>query len=106
MKKRNIAVCIILSLVTFGIYGIYWFVQLNNDIQNVANPPKRTSAIVAILLGVITAGIYWWFWAKKMGDYLDIGLKNHNLPEDHHGTLYLILHILGLGIVAWCMMQS
>ena len=31
MKKRNIALCVILSIITFGIYGIYWFIKINND---------------------------------------------------------------------------
>ena len=29
--KRSIALCIILSIVTCGIYGIYWFICVTND---------------------------------------------------------------------------
>ena len=31
IQQRNIAVCIILSIVTCGIYGIYWLICLNDD---------------------------------------------------------------------------
>ena len=31
IQRRSIAMCIILSLVTCGIYGIYWFVVLTDD---------------------------------------------------------------------------
>ena len=31
MKQRNIVVCILLSLVTCGIYGIYWMIVLNDE---------------------------------------------------------------------------
>lgn len=31
MKNRNIALCIILTLVTCGIYSLFWNVNLNND---------------------------------------------------------------------------
>ena len=48
--KRSIALCIILSIVTCGIYGIYW--------------------------------------------------------SSNSGILYLILCLLGLGIIAWALMQS
>ena len=47
MKKRNIALCVIFSIITFGIYGIYWFIKINNDANELANPPKRTSGGVA-----------------------------------------------------------
>ena len=47
IKKRSIAVCIVLSIVTIGIYGIYWFVCLNNDCNKAANNPNGTSGGVA-----------------------------------------------------------
>ena len=50
MKKRNIALCVILSIITFGIYGIYWFIKINNDSNELANPPKKTSG--GHLLGI------------------------------------------------------
>ncbi|MCR5297346.1 MAG: DUF4234 domain-containing protein, partial [Clostridiales bacterium] len=31
MKNRNIVVCIILSIVTLGIYGIYWFIKMTDE---------------------------------------------------------------------------
>lgn len=29
MKKRNLALCVIFSIITFGIYAIYWFIKIN-----------------------------------------------------------------------------
>ena len=52
MKKRNPALCVIFSIITFGIYGIYWFVKINNDANELANPPKKTSGGVAFLLNL------------------------------------------------------
>lgn len=39
MKNRNIALCIIFSIITFGIYGIYWFICLTNE-MNMATPDE------------------------------------------------------------------
>lgn len=33
IKQRNIGICILLSIVTCGIYGLYWFVVLTDDIN-------------------------------------------------------------------------
>ena len=71
MKKRNIALCIIFSIITFGIYGLYWFVHITNDVNTLANPEKKTSGGVALLLTIITCNIYGIYWAYKMGGLLD-----------------------------------
>lgn len=31
VKERNIVVCILLSIITCGIYAIYWFITLTDD---------------------------------------------------------------------------
>ena len=31
--KRNIALCIIFSLLTCGIYALYWFVKLTDELN-------------------------------------------------------------------------
>ncbi len=43
IQRRSIAMCIVLSLVTCGIYGIYWFICLTNDCNAVSNDPDGTS---------------------------------------------------------------
>lgn len=34
IKQRNIGICILLSIVTCGIYGLYWFVVLTRRYQS------------------------------------------------------------------------
>ena len=36
IQPRNIALCIIFSIITFGIYGIYWMIKINNDLNTLA----------------------------------------------------------------------
>ena len=38
--KRSIPVSVILSIVTCGIYGIYWMIMLNNELNRLSNHPK------------------------------------------------------------------
>ena len=65
IQQRNIAVCIILSIVTCGIYGIYWFIVLSNDTNTVSNAENATSGGVAFVLSLITCNIYGLYWAYK-----------------------------------------
>lgn len=56
IKKRNIAVSILLSIVTFGIYKLYWIACLANDIGNLTKRDEP-SGILVLLLGILTFGI-------------------------------------------------
>ena len=61
--NRSIVVSIILSIVTCGIYGIYWFVKLNDELNAAAGKQNATSGGVAVLLTLVTCGIYGFYWA-------------------------------------------
>ena len=67
MRERSIAVSIILSLVTCGFYGIYWFVVLTDDARIESGESNTTSGLVSFLLTLVTCGIYGFYWAYKMG---------------------------------------
>ena len=99
IERRNIAVCIVLTLVTCGIYGIYWIVCLTNDVNG-------TSGGMVVLLTIVTCGIYGIYWAYKQGEKLDFTKNNRGIPSSNSGVLYLILQIFGFGIIAYALMQN
>lgn len=49
IKRRDIAVSIILSLVTCGIYGIYWFITLTDDMGKLSNDTRLKGGICFLL---------------------------------------------------------
>lgn len=106
IKKRDLVTSIILSLVTCGIYGIIWFIGLTDDAKAASNDESMQSGGVAFLLTLITCGIYGLFWAYKMGKAINQARINRGMPEDDKSVLYLILSLLGLGIVAYALMQN
>lgn len=105
IPERNIATCIILSFLTCGIYGIYWFVTMTDD-SNIVCKDEAPSGIVALLLTIITCGIYGLYWYYKMGERLYLAGQKYKVTIDDNGFLYLILAIFGLGIVSTCLIQS
>lgn len=66
IQERNIAVSIILSFVTCGIYAIYWFISLTDDMGKLSND-SRLSGGKCFLFTLITCGIYGIYWAYLMG---------------------------------------
>ena len=106
VEQRNIAVCVILTIVTCGIYGIYWFICITNDLNTLSNDVNGPSGGVAFLLTLVTCGIYGIYWAYKQGDKIDYCKRNRGIPSTNTGILYLILSIVGLSIVAYIFMQD
>ncbi len=104
IQERNIAVCIILSLVTCGIYGLYWYVCLANDI-NTASGSQDTSGGMVLLLTLVTCGIYGLYWAYKCGEKIDLMNEKRGIPSSNGGILYLLLYFFG-GIIAYALIQN
>lgn len=100
VQNRNIAVCIILTIITCGIYGIVWFIQMTDDAAT-ASGDNSMSGGMTFLLCILTCGIYRIYWAYKMGKLL-----NQAKGGNDNSTLYLLLEIFGLSIINYCLIQS
>ena len=105
IKERNIVTCIILSIITCGIYGIVWFIQMTDDAA-FASGDNSMSGGMAFLLTLVTCGIYGYYWAYKMGKIVYDAKVKRGLRASDNAVLYLILQLFGLGIVNYCIMQS
>lgn len=57
VRKRNLTVNLLLTIFTFGLYGIMWFITLSDDTSKAAED-STMSGVVAVLLTLITCGIY------------------------------------------------
>ena len=53
IQKRNIVTCILLSLVTCGIYGIVWFINMTDDVAYLSEDPEMSGG-KAFLFTLIT----------------------------------------------------
>lgn len=101
VKERNIVLCIIFSIITCGIYALYWMAKLQDDSLKAANE-EGTSGGLVILFSIITCGIYGFFFAYKLGERTD-KIKN---KDSNSGILYLVLYFIGLSVINACLTQS
>lgn len=107
ITKRNIAVAVILSIITCGIYGIYWFIVLTDESKQASNDVTGATGGVAFLLTLVTCGIYGFYWAYKQGERIDNARMMRGIPAGGSSNiLFLILQIFGLGIVNYIIMQD
>ncbi len=105
ITKRDIVVAIILTFVTCGIYGIYWFIVMTDDVNSLSDE-KMASGGTAFLYSILTCGIYALYWNYKIGQKMAEAGKKYNKPINDNSVLYLVLSIFGLGLVNYCLIQS
>ena len=106
VQKRSIVTAILLSLVTCGIYGLYWLIKLNDEINTVGGTTEDTSGVMVLLLTLVTCGIYGWIWMYKTGEKLDKIAETKGQKAQSRGILYIILALCGLSIVSYALMQD
>lgn len=102
IKERNIAVAIVLSIITCGLYSIYWMIKINDEALELSGE-NGTSGGMVFLLTLITCGIYGYYWAYKMGVCTD---KIKGTPNGNTGILYIVLSLIGFGIVNYALIQD
>ena len=106
ISKRDLVLNIILTIVTCGIWGIIWEVQIADDIKLLTGEEGLVSGIVLVLLSLVTCGIYFIFWVYNAGNKLELVKAAYGLPTESKGLVYVVLSIFGFSIVALALMQN
>ena len=61
VQKRSVILSIVLSFVTCGIYLLYWYYQISEDVNAICernNQPKAFDPFLNIILIIVTCGLY------------------------------------------------
>lgn len=104
MQKRSILTCVILSIVTCGIYSLYWFVMLTEDANRLSGR-QSPSGITALLLTIVTCGIYGLYWAYQMGETLYGARMQRGYMGSNNNVLYLVLEFVCY-VAGYAVMQN
>ena len=62
LEKKNIALCIVFSVLSCGLYSWYWLYCLAEDMNRLTGREGAMSGGFVLLLTVVTCGIYGWYW--------------------------------------------
>ena len=105
MRPRSVGLCIVLSIITCGIYGFYWLYCLNEDVNEITERPGTSGGLV-VVFSLITCGIYSLYWYYKMGDKLDRARQEQGVLPRMPAVLDLEMAVFRLGIVSLALMQN
>jgi len=100
IKERNIIVAVLLSLITCGIYGIYWVVMMAREAVSVKDPSDN--GLLEIILMLFLPFLGFFLAEKKFAE----GCAAKGIAKSDNSIIYLILGLFGLAIVNYCMMQN
>jgi len=110
-NKRSVTMCIVLTIVTCGLYGIYWLYAMANEINALEDNYVAPSGASVVLLSIVTCGlyhIYYIFMASKRLFYL---FDSNGIQCSDNALINVLLCIAcyfvpGAYIVAYAIMQN
>ena len=97
MTNRSIVMMIILSLVTFGIYPLYWYIKFQMELKEQTG--EGFGGLGHFLLTFVTFGIYAIYWQYAAGKRLA------KQGSDDWSIIYLITCFVGLSWLNPFLMQ-
>jgi hypothetical protein len=103
VKKRGIVSSLIFSLITCGLYVIYWIIKVTNEMNTLLDRKNATGGLMTIIFTILTCGLYGFYWAYKLGDNVDL-LKGNR--SGNTGILFLVVYIFCFGIINVALAQD
>ena len=101
---RSPAAVIVFSVITCGIYALYWIYRFSKDLRDFTGRTDINPGLDLLLC--ILCFPYIIYWSYKYGRVLDEALDKAEQKPDGNAVLYLVLSIFGLFIVTMAIMQS
>ncbi len=102
-QDRNFLTIVLLSIVTCGIYWLYYLYEVARDTNQMCQGDGEETAGLGMyfFLSIVTCGIYAYYWYYKLGDRLHKNAARYGLNFSETGStilLYLLINLISGGI--------
>ena len=109
VKEKSIGLCVVLSLVTCGIYSIYWLYTIAHDLNDLCesqNQEKGAEPGLVVVLSIVTCGIYLLYYLWKAGKMVSSLTRSNGHHPSDDSIVLMVLSLLQLSLVSYCILQS
>ena len=111
VNKRSIAASIVLTLITCGIYGLYWIACMANDLNALEDNHEGTTGGMVVVLSIVTCGIYTVYFIYQASKRVYFLFEDYGVRTSDNSTVNLILMIGGyivggVSLVAYGILQN
>lgn len=91
LETHDVALRLILTVVTCGLFGLYWIADLTNDIHRLSGKPQTPKGLTAALLTFVTCSVYFYYWLYKISGELVEARREMGLALDSvKNSLYTV----------------
>ena len=104
IQKRSIVSVILFSIITCGIYGLYWMYQVAKELQ-LATGKSQFSPAIILVLGLFVSPVGFVLLAMECNDRLNDIRAAKGMPPADNMVLWVVLGIL-LPIVQVALIQN
>jgi hypothetical protein len=104
--ERSPALVLLFSVVTCGIYHVYWYFATLFEMRDAGHSPTGNSPWLDFLFAVVTLGLYGFYVDYRIGKELLDMQAERGLRENDTSIIAVVLDIFGLGVVASALQQS
>lgn len=96
--NRSLFVYIVLSLLTCGIYSLFFIYSMARDVNTACEGDggNTSGLLVFFLLSLVTCGIYPIIWEYSLANRLSENARRYNLYFSENGGTVLIWHLIGV----------
>ncbi len=91
IKQRNPVLVLVLSIVTCGIYGLYWVYQSLHELEQTTGKTDSMNSMVVLLLCLFLPSVGYLLYGMVLNDQLNALRAMHGQPEEDNKVLYMIL---------------
>lgn len=102
-ERKNIALCIVLSFITFGIYQLFWIYSLCKKIRLLAGADTNIAGEYLLLIFIPFYNIYWGY---TRGKQMHESMLRRGIAAGDSSIAYLVLNIFELNIVTYALIQN
>lgn len=95
-ENRRLWKLILLTIPTFGIYNIYFWFRLTQDLNEMNQNEKRLcNYILVCFLSIITLGIYRWVWFFWVADRIQVNGEKYGIKLSPGPGVTLAVRLFG-----------
>lgn len=98
--------CIVLSIVTCGLYSFYWMYSITNDVAQIKQDNGYRSGGMVVLLSIVTCGIYTIYWIFVTSRDIYYSEQDLSLRTSDNTVINVVLCLFTFSIIPLAIMQS
>lgn len=105
-KKKSILMVILLTIITCGIYSLFWLYQTTQDLTEYSEDYRLTPGM-SVLLTIITCGLYQIYWWYRIADIFMSAQQRAKMPRlSDNKILFVVLSLFNFDFINMAILQG